>query len=62
MTIRDLASLSLVTFGGSLAKNVVIAIGRLRRWPRERIARAAGDADWVGFGLGLAIWLAMHLL
>jgi hypothetical protein len=62
MTARELASLSLVTFGGSVAKHAVIAVGRFRRWPPERIARAAGEAESLGFGLGLAIWLASHLL
>ncbi len=60
MIARNLASLSLVTFGGSLAKHTVIAVGRLRRWPPERIARAAGEAETLGFGLGLAVWLATH--
>jgi hypothetical protein len=62
MTGGDLAGLSLVTFGGSLAKHATIAVGRLRRWPPERIAHAAGEAESLGFGLGLAIWLATHPL
>jgi hypothetical protein len=63
MTFGDLASLSvLTTLGPSLAKHAVTATGRVRRWPPERIARAVGDAESVGVGLGLAIWLAIHSL
>jgi len=62
MTAHALATLPLAGFGGAMAKHGVIAAGQLRRWPPERIARAAGDADSLGFGLGLAVWLATHLL
>lgn len=62
MSARDLASLSLVAFGGNLAKHAVIAVGRLRRSPPEELARAAAEAESLGFGLGLAVWLAIHVL
>jgi hypothetical protein len=63
MTSGGLTSLLvLTTLGATYAKHAVTIMGRLGRWPRKRIARAAGGAESFGVGLGLAVWLAIHSL